>query len=403
MDPFARKKRIIYITIMLAIALIAAVFYLWHSIAPPAPPAGEYPGGVIERIFGRIFGAPEPSPPPPMLPPEGLSPPPPTDEQLKINEQKQLLQLTDFAVISPALDTKEELILFYKKEGGDLMASALHSTVPEKRSHLTVVGLLGALWAPTKTRALLHYLDQEDMKSFLHIGTSTVVLFPFNIKSSSWSPSGKEVAYTLLKDNQLDLIITDASGKNARVIFRTPLTDTHIQWLTNDTFLFVGAPSFRAEGYAFIYHRTSGAFTKIIGPLRGLMTRASPDGAHILFSYVNSGGKNLTLSRYAIQKDELVNLDIATLPEKCAWAHTDALYCAVPRFITSEQPWPDQYLRGEINSQDKIVRITPKDNTIETIFDEGAYDVQDLFITADENILGFVNRYDGTLWRIKIK
>lgn len=397
MDPLARKKRIIYITLMLMVALSAAGFYLWRSITPPAK---EEPQGIFERIFGKIFGAPEP-PPPPTTPPPGAIPPPPA-EKIEINEQKKLLQLTSFAIISPSLDAKETRILFYKKEGGDMMASAFHSIVPEKLSHITIVGLLESIWAPTKGRALLRYLDGEEVKSFLHVGTSTVVLFPFNVQSFSWSPSGTQIAYTLRNGNGLDLVIADASGNNARTIFRTPLVSTHIQWVTADEIIFTTTPSSMAEGHAYIYRLSSGAFTKILGPLYGLMIRFSPNGTYALFSHVKRGGKNLTLSHYNTANGQSIDLGIATLPEKCAWAGTDTLYCAVPHTVADAQ-WPDQYLRGENTSSDKIVRIALKDNSTETVFDERIYDMQDLFITGDENILGFIDRHDGTLWRIKLK
>lgn len=402
MDPLTRKKRIIYITLTLIVALSAAGFYLWRSVSPAAPPAKEEPQGVIERIFGRIFGTPALLPPPPTLPPRVATPPPPTSEELEVNEQKQLLQLTDFAVVSPSLDAKETRILFYKKEGGDMMASPFHSTVPEKLSHITIVGLLEGIWAPKKGRALLRYLDREEVKSFLHVGTSTVVLFPFNVQSFSWSPSGTQIAYTLRTDDGLDLVTADASGKNARTIFHTPLVNTHIQWVTADEIVFTTTPSSMAEGHAYIYRPSSGAFTKILGPFYGLMVRFSPDGTHALFSHVERGGKNLTLFSYDARTGRSIDLGIATLPEKCAWAGADALYCAVPRTVATEQ-WPDQYLRGENASLDKIVRITLKDTNITTIFDEGAYDMQDIFLTSDENILGFVDRRDGTLWRVKLK
>ena len=402
MDPLARKKRIIYITLTLVIALSAAGFYLWRSISPATPPAKEEAQGIIDRIVGKIFGAPKP-PPPPTLPPETVPPPPPpTTEELKINEEKQLLQLTDFAVIAPSLDAKQARILFYKKDGGDMMASAFHSVIPEKLSHVTIVGLLKGIWAPAKDRAFLHYLDGEEVKSFLHIGTSTVVLFPFNVQSFSWSPSGTQIAYTLRNGTELDLIIADASGKNARTIFRTPLASTHLQWVSSDEILFTTTPSSRAEGHAFFYHPSSGAFTKILGPFYGLMVHFSPNGQGALFSHVERGGKNLTLSHYDARTGRSTDLGVATLPEKCAWAGIDTVYCAVPRTSTAEQ-WPDQYLRGENASSDKIVRITLKNNGIETVFDEGLYDMQDLFLTSNEQILGFVDRHDGTLWRLKLK
>ena len=47
----------------------------------------------------------------------------------------------------------------------------------------------------------------------MHIGTSSIAVLPQDIKSFSWSPDGKSLAYLTPKDGALNLVIADSAGR----------------------------------------------------------------------------------------------------------------------------------------------------------------------------------------------
>lgn len=394
MSDFTRTKYIIY-TILGVVVLGVVGVMLYRFLAPVAPQLPvEQPG-----VTGRPVGAPGTTPGGGTPPTTGQNPP----ENIPPPEEQKLVQLTDFAVIGPSLDKEEKKILFYKKDGGDLFAVGFRGGEQEKVAHVTIVGLIEALWSRARDRAAVFYLGDESRKAFIHLGTTSIAVLPQDIASFSWSPDGRSLAYLLQKDGLVNLTIADASGKNPKTVFTTPIADAQISWISPDKIAFQTAASGLAEGFIFTFSRSAGAFTRILGPVFGLDTLWSPDGARILASQTRRGGKNLTTALYDPAKKKVLRLESSTLIEKCSWAGAKELFCAVPRAIPAETILPDEYLSGEFNSSDRIIRIEAETGEATTIIDEGNFDMSDLIATKDKNFLFFVNRKDGTLWSVRLK
>lgn len=394
MADFRLIKKIVYLA--LGVLLLAVIgFVLYRLLAPGAPAEQGTPTSITGRPIGGApaGGAPAGGEPTGTLPLPDLP---------SIAEQK-LVRLTDFAVIAPSLNKPEDKILYYQKDGGKLFASGFRGGEPEKLSNLTVVGLTEAIWAPTRDRAAVFYLDSSAVKGFLHIGTSTVALLPSDITSAAWSPDGKSFTYTRKEGDALALTLADAGGKNPRTIFKTPIPDARIDWIDANRIAFNTAPSGLAEGYAFAYSHVSGAFQKVLGPVFGLQTLWSPAASRALISSTPRGGSRATLAAYDPSRRESDRLSVATFADKCAWGSEEEIWCAVPRSLADTALLPDQYLTGEIHTSDRIVRIGLKTGVPEEIFDEGDFDMENLLLTTDKKNLFFVNRVDGTLWSLRLQ
>lgn len=392
MNDLTTQKRIIYIVLgIIVLGLLG--FFLYRFFAPPRelPPAPQ--AGVTGRVQPTSpIGAEEKRP-------EELRP----GETIEVGPEQKLIKLTDFSVISPSLNKNEDKILFYKKDGGDLFSSDFKGAKLEKISNLTILGLTEAIWSPARDRAAVFYLDQETLKAFLHIGTSSVAILPQDMKSFSWSPDGRSSAYLLPKDDKLSLIIGDSSGKNTRTIYSTPLLDAKIDWTSSNKIAFRTAPSGLVPGFVFSFSRASGDFTKLAGPFFGLTSLWSPDGSKMLISTAENGGKNLKVSARDSAGKSLFEPDIKTLAEKCAWSGSKEAYCAVPKTIFPDTIWPDDYLQGAVNTQDSIVHLNFDKKEVREIFSEEDFDISNLIVSKNKDYLFFVNRTDGTLWALKIK
>jgi len=390
------KKLIVYIGAGILILIVLG--FLAYNYFPGG--TGSIPADKEVRVGGRL--PPSEGSITPNEGPQGFRALKP-GESFSVTPEQTLTRLTDFPVVSPALNKEENKILFYKKDGGDLLASDFTGQNQEKISNLTVVGMIEAKWSPTRDRAAVFYLDEDTLKGFLHIGTSSVAVLPQDIQSFSWSPDGKSLAYLLPQEDRLQLITAEAGGKNQKTIFTTPIRDAKIQWASPDIIYFLTPPSGFAEGYIFKFSRSSGVFSKMVGPAFGLWGVWSPDGKLLLTSEVSGRGKNPKIVIKDAEGKEIFVPKVATLADKCRFADSRELWCAVPRFLAEDAVWPDDYLRGELNTIDSLVVIDLEKKGVRTIFDSGEFDMSDLLLTKDKNYLFFVNRVDGTLWSLKLR
>lgn len=397
MSNFTRTKYIVYTILgLIVLGVVGFVIYSYVSVVPATTGTQQQPGASGRPVGGLLPGTQVTTTSPlgtgtstiPSLP--------------SITEQK-LVRLTDFPVVSPALNKDDTRALFYKKDGGDLFSVGFQGGTQEKVAHVTIVGLIEAVWSRVRDRAAVFYLGDETLKGFLHIGTSSIAVMPPDIKTLAWSPDGKSLAYIISRDGLANLIIADSSGKNPKTLFRTPVADAQISWASSDKIAFQTAASGLSEGFIFAFTRSNNAFSKVFGPAFGLQSLWSPDGSRILVSQAGRGGADITTGIYDVVKKQYAALDVSTLPEKCVWTDAKELICAVPRDIPARSVLPDDWLRGEYNSSDRIVRIDVEKNRTEDIFNEGNFDMSDLASTKDKKYLLFVNRIDGTLWSLRIK
>ncbi len=393
---FFQHKRTIYLTIgaiIVGVSGFLAYRYILPDIIVRPKTSGDQGirGGVAP---GETLGA-----VPLGEPREGATP----DGESPQAQEQGLTQITAFSVVGPGLNRAGDRILFYKKEGGDLFSSDFSGKSQEKISNITVVGLIYANRAPQGDRAALFYLDGETKKGFLHIGTSSTGTLPEGITSFSWAPGGASLAYTTKRSALLDLAVANNAGRNQKTIFSTPLLDAQMQWISPSRFSFQTAPSGLAEGFVFLYESGRGSFTRVAGPLFGLMSLWSPDGERALVSHTDLGGEGLQFDVRNSLGAVLFTPPFQTFPEKCAWANASTFYCASPEFIPAAIVLPDGYLRGEFNSTDRLFRVDLTKKDVQEIPLDESLDISSLAIAPREDYLFFVNRADGALWSLRLK
>jgi len=144
--------------------------------------------------------------------------------------------------------------------------------------------------------------------------------------------------------------------------------------------------------------------TKILGGVNGLTTKGSPNGKLVLFS-----DSNLSLRVYHTDTRNSDTLSLRTLPEKCVWGKaSDAIYCAVPKSISSGA-YPDSWYQGEVSFSDQFWKIDLKTGNATLIIDpmsvSGGEEVDGTKLALDEseNYLFFVNKKDSFLWELDLK
>lgn len=393
------KKYIIYAVLTIVIVgIMFAIFYYFFL------PSGIEKGKRVENsIIGRLLGFPEPKPREEPLPPLSTSTPSEIQATSTIPAiEPKLIQLTDFSVSSMALSAKEDRVMFYKKDGGNMFSYTLNGQVKDRISNITIIGIYDVSWNTKQDRRVVSYLDQEIIKSFMHTATSVVTLLPQQIKSPVWSPDGKSLAYLSESNARTNLVVADSSVKNQKIISTTPLRDARIYWATPDRIIFETAPSGVADGFVFAFSRARGLFDVLIKGF-GITSKWSPDGSLAFVSKTNNQGKQLSLTIFDSAGNETFIPNIATIAEKCFWLTIRKAYCAVPKNTQPNSVWPDDYLRGEVHTSDKLVAIDIEKNDVREVFKEKNFDMSNLLVTKNEAYTLFIDRTDGTIWSLKLK
>lgn len=404
MNDLSQKKLIIYIglgIVLFGAGTLVTYFFLFRGLGAPAEPKEPEP------VSENIPGFPEAGPGIGKDPRFGAgSIQPGSNQEIPVLQgiRTRLFSVADLPSLGTGLSRAEDKLYYFKKDGGELAAFSFPAGTQESLSTITIVGLVDALWSPARDRAIVSYLDGTIIKSFLFkaIGTSSVATLPSGVRSSAWSPTGSSLAYLTQKDGETALATADSSGKNQKTIFRTPMQELALSWPLPEKFALQTNPSGVVPGYIFLYTRSTGELTRFLGPLNGLTSLWSPKGGRVLVGSTNAAGKSLLLAIRDSSGKEIMTASVQTLPEKCAWASEERVYCAVPRGIPQDAILPDDYRRGELNTNDRLVVIDLKTKIISGIFNDGGYDMADLAVTRDEKYVFFTDRITGNVWGVEV-
>jgi len=404
MNDLSQKKLIIYILlgiVLFGAGTLATYFFLFRGIGAPTEP--KEPEPVSENIPGFPEAGPGIGKDPRFA---GGNIQPGSNQEIPVASgiRTRLFPVADLASLGTGLSRAEDKIYYFKKDGGELTAFSFPAGTQESLSTITIVGMMNASWSPARDRAIVSYLDGTLVKSFLFkaIGTSSVATLPTGVRSSAWSPTGSSLGYLTEKDGETVLATADSSGKNQKTIFRTQIREITLSWPLPEKFALQTNPSGVVPGYIFIFTRSTGELTRFLGPTNGLTSLWSPKGGRVLLGSTNAAGKSLSLAIRDSLGKEIMTAAIQTLPEKCAWASEEKIYCAVPRGIPQDAVLPDDYRRGELNTNDRLVAIDAKTKIISGIFNDGGYDMADISVTKDEKYVFFTDRITGKVWGVEI-
>jgi len=227
-----------------------------------------------------------------------------------------------------------------------------------------------------------------------------------NIESISVSPDNGSVFYLFNTGNSdtVGTILSLATGKKAQ-IFDSPFNEWTSFWPNSKMITLTTKPASSVGGYMYAMDQNGKNFDQILGNINGLTTETSPSGKLVLYA-----DNNLTLSIYNTGTNTTTLMGVKTLPEKCVWGSgSDVIYCAVPKSLDGNQPYPDAWYQGEISFSDAIWKIDAKTGNATELVDPAAIgtgeDIDGIKLMLDNsgNYLFFVNKKDSYLWEFNLK
>lgn len=294
-------------------------------------------------------------------------------------------------------------VRFIDRTSGNVYSYLSHARTLTRISNKTLPGIQLASWTPDGTRAYAQFLASSDGEE--HVNTYSLTAtggdgYLLENDLAEAQVAGSSTLFTLLSGSTGSVgTISKADGSNQRTLFSSVLSALVVHPTTGDLFA-TNKPSLNLNGYAFDINRTTGGFSRILGPYPGLSVLPSPDGKNVLYSYTSGGTYFLRL--YNVAAHTSTALPVATLSEKCAWtANGLSIYCGVPTNLTGNLP--DDWYQGVTVFTDRIWRIDLDQRVATLVLDPvqiGKVNVDAVNLTVDpnEDMLIFMDKHSGALY-----
>ncbi len=324
----------------------------------------------------------------------------------------RLTKITDGPVVpgesvttkrATASSTADTTIRFIARESGNVYSYSSAARTLTRTSNKTIPGIQSSSWLPDGSLAFVRYLSGDDSSTINTYGlpaTGTGGFFlPQDLDDVAVASTSVLTLASGVNGSTASVVRPD--GSRTVAAFSTPLSSLRASFAGKQQYLAVTKAASTLSGDAFIVD-AAGRFTRVAGPLNGLVAIASPSGKWVLASYVQNGEMQLELVNVAT--GETTQLPIATIADKCAWSADDSvIYCGVPDSPPTNASYPDDWYQGAVHFSDRIWRIQVTGRYAQLVLDfskdaKADLDAEALTVDAANTTLVFFNKNDGSLW-----
>jgi hypothetical protein len=307
------------------------------------------------------------------------------------------------SVSTAATSTPDVEVRFIDRASGNVYSYIAHARTLTRISNKTLPGIQVASWTPDGSRVYAQFLassgGQEQINTYaMDAKGGNGYLLDNNLSEAV--VAGANTLFTLFPGSTGSVgTLSGVDGSDAHTLFSSVLSALSVHPTSGDLFA-TNKPSSQLDGYAFQISHKTGAFTRILGPLRGLSVLPSPDGSSLLYSYTDGGVYYLRVLNLATRASTA--LPVATLAEKCVWtADGSSAYCAVPTNLSGNLP--DDWYQGATTFTDRIWKIDLSDRVARLNHDPNQVgkvnvDAVDLTLDPNESVLVFSDKHSGALY-----
>ncbi len=395
-----RKKILITLGILLALAVIAFLVYYFFFRKPPAPPGG----GTFPPPTEEITPV---EPPPTVLPPETPG-----------AFQPILRQLSKVPIAGSVLGSKsgKAIVRYQERATGNVFEIGAEGDSEKRLTNTTVPKVYEALWSKSGTALISRYLrdDSEVIESFsarVNLGASGAegelagTFLPRNILDGAISPDGTSFFYIIDDVGGASGIRSDLSGNGRTKLWFSPLREWLVSWPTQNKIFLLTKPSAFADGMLVSLDSQNGASTLALRNVAGLTALPNPVKPNVLYSESGQSGISLLLLNSASGKRTPAG--VTTFPEKCIWNKAgDVFYCGVPKEIPPGS-YPDVWYQGVVPFEDEVWSVAESGATSRILDISGKrgspIDLIHPEVSPDDKFLIFTDKVSGTLWSLQMR
>ncbi len=302
-----------------------------------------------------------------------------------------------------ASSTPEAVVSYVERQSGNIFTYDTLAKTLTRTSNKTLPAIESAAWLPNASTTFVRYLSGSDLSTIntyaLPANGSAGFFLPQNLSDLAVSAAGILTLASGVNGSVASLSRVD--GSHATALFSTPLSSLRVSFAGKNQYLAFTKPSARLTGDAFLVD-SAGRFSRVAGPLTGLVALASPLGKWVLVSYTLGGAMQMELVNATT--GEVLPLPVATIADKCAWTVDDsALFCGVPMNPPSGVDYPSDWYQGAVPFADRIWKIQVAGRYATLVLDfsnetKGQLDATSLAVDPANSTLVFVNKNDGSLW-----
>src|SRR3989344_2999546 len=217
-----------------------------------------------------------------------------------------------------ASSTGDVAVTYIERESGNVFSYLVHAKTLTRTSNKTVPGIQSAAWLPDASLAFVRYLSGPDF--------STVNTYALSASSSSGFFLPQNLSDVAVSSTNILMLASGVNGSIASLsradwtrpseIFTTPLSSLRISFAGKNKYLAFTKPTATLSGSAFVVDGT-GSFSRVAGPLNGLVARASSSGTWVLVSHTL--GNKMQMNLINTTTGDFLPLPVATIADKCVW------------------------------------------------------------------------------------
>lgn len=324
---------------------------------------------------------------------------------------EKIRAISDGAVLGPIVDKKTEEIKYYDANTGLVWAISSDGQEKKQVTDIKVAGLKSVLWSADRNKVLT--ITQNNGQNSFYTYDNVLQkgsLLKANLDTVVWDNLGTKILYkyfdAISKERTLNIANPDGTGwqKIADITARKlsiatiPLTSLVSYW---------NFPNAVEETQLQIVGITGGEPKIILAGKYGADYLWSPDGSKALVSSLpNKDAKVVVLGLVTVD-GKYQELNIPTLVSKCVWSQdSKTVYYALPGGIPAEAIMPNDYQENKFITNDTFWKMDiatgEKDRIVEIADIKGNYDSSNMFLSATEDALYFINKVDQKLYQLAL-
>ncbi len=275
-----------------------------------------------------------------------------------------------------------------------------------------VSGIIKVVWSPNKSKAVVYRNENGVLKKFYFDAISqNITPLGDQIGSVTFSPKSDQILYVF---NQLQnsvlksfLSISNPDGTKWKNLSAFSMPDTLLYWPSGIKAYAISPASGLLPNSVYSIDVKTGALQKFLAEQNGQQIKFSPSGNGLLYSFVDSRGKNLQLFYKNLKTNSDTLLPIKTLPEKCSFDKTEEnVFCAAPNKISSSAIMPDDYYSNKLNLDDNLWVYNIQSNSASQIISSEnitPINIKMLEVSPDNSYIIFISQKDDRLFRLQIR
>ncbi|MDD4996302.1 MAG: hypothetical protein PHW15_02430 [Patescibacteria group bacterium] len=320
--------------------------------------------------------------------------------------------ISDDPVKGATLSADGEKSIYYNSETGQFFSTDNFSN-KELLTEQIFYNVEKINWAPTKNKAIIEYPD--GFKIIYDFDTETQYTLPKNWEEFDWNFSGSQIAFKSLSNYPENswLAIAQADGSQPKPIehMGENADKVVVSWSPNNqvvAFSSTGEARGVWEQEILLIGQHQENNKSLIVDGRGFEPKWSPKGDKIIYS-IYSSETNYRPQLYLVdaQGNQIgqnkKSLKLTTWAHKCTF-NKDAttIYCAVPKNLPEGA---GLVLELAEDSRDDFYKIDVATGMVSFLAEDatGGYDVENVYLSEDEDYLYFVDKNTERLRFIQLK